>query len=70
MAFENLKEHFCKEPILKLFNPNLETQLHTDASKDGVGACLLQKHDDTYFHPVFYLSIKQQKLNRGTPATI
>lgn len=56
-AFETLKYALCDEPILKLYNPDLETELHTDASKVGLGAILLQKHDAN-FHPVFYVSFK------------
>lgn len=57
-SFETLKRELCKDPVLKVFNPNLETELHTDASAAGYGACLLQKHADGLFHPVFYLSSK------------
>lgn len=56
-AFKCLKEKLCNDPVLKLFNPDLETELHADASKDGFGSCLLQKHDGK-FHPVFYVSFK------------
>lgn len=56
-SFEELKNKLCNEPVLKLFCPELETELHTDASKDGFGSCLLQKHNDK-FHPVFYISFK------------
>lgn len=55
-AFETLKAMLCNDPVLKLFNPNSETELHTDASAVGYGACLMQKHADAFFHPVFYLS--------------
>ena len=58
-AFEILKNCLCCEPVLRIFHPQLETQLHTDASKDGFGACLMQKDlEDDRFHPVFYLSFK------------
>lgn len=57
IAFETLKQALCNEPVLKMYNPNLETELHTDASKFGFGGCLLQKHD-CHFHPVFFISFK------------
>lgn len=46
---------------MKVFDPLRETELHTDASKVGYGACLLQQHDNAW-HPVFWLS------KRTTPA--
>lgn len=46
-------------PVLKIFNQKLETELHTDACKDGFGAILLQKNpDDNKLHPVYYMSHK------------
>lgn len=56
-AFEELKTVLCSEPVLKIYDPNVETELHTDASKSGYGACLLQCHGGE-FHPVMYLSKK------------
>lgn len=57
-AIETLKSILCSEPVLKLFNPEAEvTQVHTDASKLGFGAMLLQKDsEDQQLHPVYYLS--------------
>lgn len=54
-AFEALKERLCSEAVLKVFDPGRETELHTEASKVGYGACLLQKYGNQWF-PVFYLS--------------
>lgn len=65
-AFNMLKEILCKAPVLRLFNPMSETQLHTDASKEGYGAVLLQKYcDDEQFHPVVYLSFKTTKCEKN-----
>ncbi|KAK9696742.1 Integrase core domain [Popillia japonica] len=51
----------------EIYNPDLETQLHTDACSRGYGAAdacsrgygavLMQKHENT-FHPVYYFSAK------------
>lgn len=56
-AMSVIKGFLCSDPILKIFDPMRETQLHTDASKIGYGACLLQKHDSEMY-PVFFLSKK------------
>lgn len=42
---------------MKIYNPQLPTELHTDASALGYGAILLQKHNEEW-HPVVYLSFK------------
>jgi len=58
-AFEKLKTALISEPVLKLDNPNLQTEIHTCAFKYGFGAVLLQKdHVDSAFHPVQYMSRK------------
>lgn len=45
--------------MLKIYDPEAVTELHTDASKQGYGATLLQKKStEKYFHPVYYLSYK------------
>lgn len=43
LAMQTLKEILISEPILTIFSPERETQLHTDASKAGLGAVLLQR---------------------------
>ncbi|GBM72285.1 Transposon Ty3-G Gag-Pol polyprotein [Araneus ventricosus] len=40
-SFNELKQILSKEPVLCLYNPKSETEIHTDASIDGFGACLL-----------------------------
>ncbi|GBP13173.1 hypothetical protein EVAR_91282_1 [Eumeta japonica] len=42
-AFQQLKLVLMKDPVLKLFNVNAITEVHTDASKFGYGAVLMQK---------------------------
>ncbi|RWS01033.1 krab-a domain-containing protein-like protein, partial [Dinothrombium tinctorium] len=41
-AFDQLKLVLCSAPILAYFNPDLETQLHTDGCSVGIGATLIQ----------------------------
>lgn len=59
-SFINLKDLLCKAPVLKYFDPKLPVFIQTDASKDGLGACLLQNN-----HPVAYasrsLTLNEQK---------
>lgn len=54
-AFEELKTCLITAPILHIFQPDLPTELHTDASKQGYGAVLLQQFDQSW-HPVYYYS--------------
>jgi len=42
-AFANLKKELIAYPLLRLFDPSAETELHTDACAQGLGAILLQK---------------------------
>jgi len=42
-AFNKLKSLITQKPVLKIFHPQHETELHTDASIDGFGAVLPQK---------------------------
>ena len=44
-AFESLKTEISSTPTLKYYDPQLEPMLSVDASKYGLGAVLLQKHD-------------------------
>lgn len=58
-AFEKLKTLLSSKPVLYLYRQDCETQLHTDASKHGYGACLMQKFpEDDKFHPVYFMSRK------------
>ncbi|RWS02883.1 hypothetical protein B4U79_08972, partial [Dinothrombium tinctorium] len=41
-AFDELKLSLCSAPILSFFNPEFETQLHTDGCTTGIGATLIQ----------------------------
>lgn len=58
-AFDRLKDALCSEPVLRLYNPAADTELHTDASALGLGAILLQRDsEDRQFHPIHYASWK------------
>jgi hypothetical protein len=48
--------YLTTEPVLAIFNPELPTEVHTDASSIGYGAVLLQVHKDGTKHVVAYYS--------------
>lgn len=53
-AFETLKLTLITDPVLKLFRIGAQTEVHIDASQDGIGAVLLQKdEEDETLHPVY-----------------
>ncbi|KAG5866714.1 hypothetical protein JTB14_035548 [Gonioctena quinquepunctata] len=45
-AFEKLKKFLSCKPVLHIYKQGGETELHTDASKYGYGACLLQTSNE------------------------
>lgn len=55
-AFETLKNCLASQPLLAIYSPKLETELHCDASASGFGAILMQRQKDGIFKPVFYFS--------------
>lgn len=57
-AFNKLKESLINRPVLALYNSKAETELHTDASKWGLGGILMQrdKEADGAWRPVEYFS--------------
>lgn len=55
-AFNTLRDALAAAPVLAIYNPNRETELHTDASSHGFGAVLLQKQEDNKLQPVSYFS--------------
>ncbi|BFZ09764.1 hypothetical protein BsWGS_12803 [Bradybaena similaris] len=63
-AFEDLKELFSKNPILKIPNYKLPFVLQTDASNVAIAGCLLQLYDET-LHPVLYISRKLNEAERN-----
>ena len=55
-AFDKVKEKLTTRPVLALYDPNARTDVHTDASQEGIGAVLLQEQTDGSLRPVMYYS--------------
>lgn len=60
-AFTSVKELLSSRPLLSLYNPQAETQVHTDASKYGLAGILLQRNSDGVWQPISYFSRKTTK---------
>ena len=63
-AFEELKLRCMTVPILVFADFKKQFRLETDASKEGLGAVLLQESDDGQYHPVAFTSCE---LKGGEP---
>lgn len=61
-SFEELKNILCTQPLLAIFDPNLPTEIYTDASLLGVAGILKQIQEDGEKKPVAYFS---KKLNES-----
>lgn len=56
-SFKSLKSRLIERPLLALYDPNLETELHTDASSLGLGGILMQwQSSPRVLKPVAYFS--------------
>lgn len=55
-TFVTLKQVLVDRPVLAIYNPTSETQLHTDASKVGVAGILLQKNSAGTLRAIAYYS--------------
>lgn len=42
-AFQLLQQQLCQRPALEMYDPEVLTEIHTDASAIGLGGILLQK---------------------------
>ena len=63
-AFEELKLRCMTAPVLVFTDFKKSFRLETDASKEGLGAILLQESDDGHYHPVAFASCE---LKGGEP---
>jgi transposase InsO family protein len=56
-AFKSLKHRFTSAPILKHYNPALQSVIETDSSDFAISAILSQYHDGI-LHPIAFMSRK------------
>ena len=54
-AIRTIQEIWTTNPVLKALDPKRQLKLSSDASKHGLGAVLLQKHEDDWL-PIAYAS--------------
>lgn len=57
-AFTKVKGLLISRPILALYDPQAETELHTDACKEGLAGILLQRNSNGVLQSVSYFSRK------------
>ena len=69
VAFEKVKQILSSEPTLRIFDPELETTLYTDASIIGLGAVLKQTQLTGEELPVGYFSRKLLSYQRNYSTT-
>lgn len=55
-AFRKLQQMLISRPVLSLYNPQADTEVHTDASSTGLAGILFQRQTDQKLHPVAYYS--------------
>ena len=53
--WQDIKDFFTMKPLLKFYDPARRSKISSDASKDGLGAVLLQEHDGNWL-PVAFIS--------------
>lgn len=64
-AFETLKKELTVYPILLLYNPRAETELHTDASSLALASIFLQKQGTDQWASVAYFSQSTNKAEKN-----
>ena len=67
-AFNRLKQLCSQTPILAYANYKKLFKLHTNASKNGLGAVLYQKQDDVTDHVIAYASHTLSKSEKNYDA--
>ncbi|CAK1604134.1 unnamed protein product [Parnassius mnemosyne] len=55
-AFRTLKQRLIERPVLGIYDKDAKTELHTDASKLGLGGVLIQHQRDGNLKPIAFFS--------------
>ena len=63
-AWEVLKKTLTSKPVLKYYDADKDILVSSDASKNGLGACILQKHGNQWC-PVAYASRAMTKAEQN-----
>ena len=63
-AFQRIKHEIFNAPTSRYPNFQKTFYLMTDASSTGIGAALLQEHDD-HFVPIYFLSRSMEKADKN-----
>jgi len=64
-AFNDLKNRLVSKPVLQMFNPKAETELHCDASSIALSGMLLQRGADKKLHLIHAVSKKTTSAERN-----
>lgn len=62
-----IQHHLTTAPLLKFFDPTLETEVHTDASSFAIGGWIGQRHMDGKSYPIAYWSRRMIPAERNYP---
>ncbi|GFW16208.1 hypothetical protein TNCV_4263731 [Trichonephila clavipes] len=69
-SFDELKRLLCQKPVLGIYRQNCETEIHTDASIDGLAAVLLQRFPMIIPYILYITCLeKRPKRRENIPAT-
>lgn len=60
-AFKTLQNKLISRPLLAIYDPDLDTEIHTDASKVGLAAILMQKGKSGKLQPISFYSRQTNK---------
>lgn len=55
-SFDTLKSALTSKPVLQIYDPERETDVHTDPCKGGLSGMLLQRGENGKFHLVYTVS--------------
>lgn len=63
-AFQNLKKKLSEKPVLVIYNPDQDHELHTDACQTGLAGVLIQVCSLGFKRPVAYFSRQTSSLEQ------